>query len=453
MSKQTHDSKHLTLDERKIIQTGIENRSNKVDIARTIGKDPTTIAKEIWKHRTFKARNQFIYSSICIHRQECGGCRTRCSRYEEIKCNKRDRSPGAWNKCPKIATCHLDKYFYYATQANEEYKNDLVDFREGINMTTSEVKKLAEILKPLLDQGQSLYQIKSSHKEIKQCIKTLYSYIEMGVFKQYGIDNFSLKEQVNRKQFKNKYKKRKKPTNYENHKYKDYIKFKEDNLEISTTEMDTVLNSQSGPYIQTFYFEGSGIMIGFIHKEKTSESMAKTLDVLENRLGHDLYRELFSLILTDRGVEFEKVNLFEFNRETGEFRTNIFYCDAYQSSQKPHVENTHNYIRDIIPNEIDMSDITQEDLNLMFSHINSPPRKSLKGKTPYEVFSFMMSTSDNANRGKEILNLLNITEIKRDEVTLKPYLLKHNKKKIILIDKIRNTHKVIIYNIHLAKGI
>ena len=63
----------------------------------------------------------------------------------------------------------------------------------------------------------------------------------------------------------------------------------------------------------------------------------------------------------------------------------------------------------------------------MFSHINSTPRKSLKDKTPYEVFNFMMSTSDNPKRGKEILDLLNIKEIKRDEVTLKPYLLKHNK--------------------------
>ena len=413
MSKQTCDNKHLTLDERKIIQIGIENRSNKVDIAKTIGKDPTTVAKEIKKHRTFKPRNQFIYPSICIHRQECGGCKKRCPRYEEIKCNKRDRSPGACNKCPKMATCHLDKYFYYATTADKDYKSDLVDFRQGINMTTLEVN----------------YQIKFSHKEIKQCIKTLYNYIEMGVFKNYGIDNFSLKEQVNRKQFNNKYKKRKEPANYENHKYKDYLKFKENNPEVPTTEMDTVLNSQSGPYIQTFYFEGSGIIIGFIHENKTSESMSKTLENLENKLGHDLYRELFSLILTDRGVEFEKVDLFEFNQNTGEFRTNFFYCDAYRSSQKPHVENTHNYIRDIIPNEIDISNITQDDLDLMFSHINSTPRNSLKGKTPYEVFCFMMSTFDNPERGKEILNLLNIKEIKRDEVVLKPYLLKHNKNK------------------------
>ena len=49
--KQTHDSTHLTLDERKVIQTGIENNSTKADIARTIGKDATTVAKEIRKHR------------------------------------------------------------------------------------------------------------------------------------------------------------------------------------------------------------------------------------------------------------------------------------------------------------------------------------------------------------------------------------------------------------------
>lgn len=193
--------------------------------------------------------------------------------------------------------------------------------------------------------------------------------------------------------------------------------------------MDTVMNSLSGPYIQTFYFEESGLMIGFLHKEKTSESMSSKLDYLEDSLGYSIYRELFSLILTDRGTEFEITNLFEFNGETGELRTNIFYCDAYTSSQKPHVENTHNYIRDIIPNEIDISDLTQEDLNLMFSHINSTPRKSLKGKTPYEVFCFMYSTEDNPNRGKEILDKLNIKEIKRDEVTLKPYLIKHNNKK------------------------
>lgn len=421
MRKQTCDNTHLTLDERKIIQTGIENRCKKVNIAKTIGKDPSTVAKEIRKHRELSPRNIFIYPSICIHRQACGGCKKPCPKYEEIKCNKRDKSPGACNKCSNISRCHLDKYFYTATKADKQYHEDLVNFREGINLTTLERKELGSILKPLLDQGQSLYQIKSSHKEIKQNIKTLYNYIESGVFKEDGIDNFSLKEQVNRKFFKNKYKKRKESANYDNHKYEDYLLFKEEHSDIPTTEMDTVMNSLSGPYIQTFIFENTGLMIGFLHMERTSDSMSNKIEKLENLLGYELFRKTFPLILTDRGVEFEKVNLFEFNKGTGEFRLNIFYCDPYQSSQKPHAENNHNYIRDVIPNEVDISNIKQDDLNLMFSHINSTPRKSLNDKSPYEVFKFMY--------GEELLNLFNIKEIKRDEVVLKPYLLKHIYKK------------------------
>ena len=52
----------------------------------------------------------------------------------------------------------------------------------------------------------------------------------------------------------------------------------------------------------------------------------------------------------------------------------------------------------------------------MFSHINSVPRKSLGGKTPYEAFEFF-------KYGKDTLDKFNIQKIKEDEVTLQPYLL------------------------------
>lgn len=419
--KQTCDNKHLSLDERKIIQKGIENRCNKVDIARTLGKDPTTIAKEIRKHREFKPRNVRLYPNICINRKDCGTCFKKCELYKEPICKMRDRSPGACNKCPKIANCHLDKYFYYATKANQEYLDELVDSRVGINLTVSEKKQIGQIMAPLLKQGQSVYQILSSHNEITQCEKTIYNYIEMGVFKEEGIDVFSLKEQVSRKQFKDKYKKRKNITNYNGKKYEDYLKFKEQNPNTITVEMDTVYNEQSGPYIQTFLFQNTMFMFGILKQDKTSLSMAESLEYLESTLGHDLYRKYFSLILTDRGVEFQTHSLFEFNIETGEFRTNIFYCDPMQSSQKAKIENNHNYVRDIITNELSLKNITQEDLNLVFSHINSTPRESLNGKTPYEMMEFLY--------GKELLDLLNIKQIKRDEVILKPYLIKHIYKK------------------------
>ena len=64
-------SKHLTLDQRKAIQDGIENRLSKTAIARLIGKDPSTVAKEIKAHRTLKPRNRFNSPVICANFKSC----------------------------------------------------------------------------------------------------------------------------------------------------------------------------------------------------------------------------------------------------------------------------------------------------------------------------------------------------------------------------------------------
>ena len=404
---------HLTLEERKIIQDGIENELTKVEIAKNIEKDPTTVSKEIKNRRKLKPRNPFNNPITCTKFKDCGICHGKCSEYEEIKCLRRDRKVGACNLCPNSSKCKLDKYFYYAKQAHEDYLYTLSDSREGINLTTKEMFKIIDIIKPLLKKGQSVYQIVKNHPELNISVKLLYTYIECGLFKDYGIDNFSLRRQVSMKKRKT-LKKRKEPINYEGRKYKDYLKFIEDNPSIQTTQMDTIYNQQSGPYIQTFIFQNTGLMIGFLHAEKTSESMASTLDKLQTILEDDYYK-LFSLLLTDRGTEFEIYKLFEVNSETGEIRTNIFYCDPQTPSQKPNVENNHNYVRNIIPNKKSIKHLTQEDINLMFSHINSAPRASLNGSTPYEAFEFLY--------GNEILKKFNIQKIEKDMVTLQPYLL------------------------------
>ena len=86
------------------------------------------------------------------------------------------------------------------------------------------------------------------------------------------------------------------------------------------------------------------------------------------------------MLLTDRGTEFIKSQQFEVNIHTGEIRGKIFYCDPMQSSQKPHVENNHNFIREVLPNGQSWNHLTQEKIDLMFSHINSTPRENLGGK-------------------------------------------------------------------------
>ena len=411
-----YDNKHLSLEDRRKIEEGIEKRLRKFQIAETVNKSPSTIAKEIKKNR--KARNIQLYDITpekCINLKQCKVWHGKCRDYQEQTCLNRDRFIGACNNCPDIKKCKLTKYFYSAKVANNNYLYTLKDSREGVNLTQPELNQIAHIIVPLIKQGQSIYSILENHKEINLCSKTLYNYIEMGLFREWGITNISLKRAVKRKNRSKKLKKRSEPANYDGRRYEDYVDFIKENPTIPTTEMDTVYNNSSGPFIQTFIFEHTGLMIGVLHSEKTAVSMSNALNNFQDLLGND-YSKLFALLLTDRGAEFAKPEVFEINTDTGEIRSNIFYCDAQTPSQKPHVENNHNFVREILPNGMSWRNLTQEKVDLMFSHINSVPRKSLGGKTPYEAFSFFY--------GDDILKKLNIQKIAKDMVTLKPYLLK-----------------------------
>ena len=62
-------------------------------------------------------------------------------------------------------------------QKNYEYT--LKDSRECVNLNTTELYELAHIICPLIKQGQSIYTILQNHKEITQCEKTIYTYIEI----------------------------------------------------------------------------------------------------------------------------------------------------------------------------------------------------------------------------------------------------------------------------------
>ena len=63
-----------------------------------------------------------------------------------------------------------------------------------------------------------------------------------------------------------------------------------------------------------------------------------------------------------------------------------------------------------------INDYTQEQIDLMMSHINSYSRKKLGNKSPYEVFEFQY--------GRKILDAFHLQKIPADEIILSPDLLK-----------------------------
>lgn len=415
---------HLTVQERIIIEKGIENGSTKAAIALTIGKDKSTVGKEIKKHRELV--HKFSYKINCANMKNCSHNHVcdNCADFKPFTCNRRDRSPGACNGCSKYTHCRYDKYRYKADFSHKKYREDLVDSRTGINMSYEECKAMADIIVPLIKAGHSPYHIVTNHPELNISEKTLYNYIENGIFREFGLLDINLRIKTKRKITKkasNKYKKREDKKYLNGRTYDDFINYTAENKNLSVVEMDTVYNNGStGPFMQTFKFLDYSFMFIVYQEEKTVKSMVEGVDFLEKILGKDLFSEEVAIIKTDRGSEFCDAEVFE-KEENESRRTRIFYCDPMASGQKGSLENNHKEIRYICPKENDLKDLglnSQEKANLIVSHINSQSKEHLKGKSPLEVMEFMNPAL--YQKFKDF----GIERINKDNIVLKPYLLK-----------------------------
>ena len=415
---------HLTVQERIIIEKGIENGSTKAAIALTIGKDKSTVGKEIKKHRELVHKSSYKINCAnmknCSHNHVC----VNCADFKPFTCNRRDRSPGACSDCSKYTHCRYDKYRYKADFSHKKYREDLVDSRTGINMSYEECKAMADIIVPLIKAGHSPYHIVTNHPELNISEKTLYNYIENGIFREFGLLDIDLRIKTKRKITKkasNKYKKREDKKYLNGRTYDDFINYTAENKNLSVVEMDTVYNNGStGPFMQTFKFLDYSFMFIVYQEEKTAKSMVEGVDFLEKILGEDLFSEEVAIIKTDRGSEFCDAEGFE-KEENESRRTRIFYCDPMASGQKGSLENNHKEIRYICPKENDLKDLelnSQEKANLIVSHINSQSKEHLKGKSPLEVMEFMNPAL--YQKFKDF----GIERINKDNIVLKPYLLK-----------------------------
>ena len=398
----SNSNSHLTLEDRKIIEQGITKGDTKASIAATLGKDKSTIGKEIKLHRvmTYKCHMPLECSNYrhCKHGRKC---KTTCPDYSPFCCSRRDRSPGACNGCPNFTHCRFDKYKYFAPVAQAEYEGTLADSRQGVNMTEKEAKDMAAVIAPLIKKGQSPYTIITNHPELGICEKTLYNYIEGGLFEFAGsnqIISLDLRRQTSRKISKKasvQYKKRVDRKFLKGREYTDYRAYIEENPNAHITQMDTVYNDiTNGPFIQTFKFVKPGILFCIYHEEKTAKSMCAGIDLLEE---------------TDKD---------------GSKRTRVFYCDPMRAGQKGSLENKHVELRYILPKECDLRALgltDQNALNLAISHVNSKAEESLEGRSALELTRFLYK--DLFKR----LKAFGIELIDKDEVTLKPYLLKNRK--------------------------
>lgn len=391
--------KHLTLDDRIEIQECLNKNVPFKAIGRRIGKDPTTVSKEVKKH---------------IHITETPHSKTEGTSPVKKPCPQLAKAPFVCNPCTrKHQSCGYKKQYYNAKIAQKEYEALLVEARDGIALTKESFFAGDEIIAKCMKKGQRLYHIMESN-DVGFSKSTAYRNLHKGYLTVSKLDFPRVAKFKPRKQHKEDYVPKAAKIGRT---YSDFLAFIENEEITSWVEIDTVIGRVGGKVIMTFDFTHGNFMFGLLLDNKTASEAASKIRTLKESLivGGVRFGDILQILLADNGGEFANISAFTDDLE-GNAETYMFFCDPFCSSQKPRVEKNHTLFRDIVPKGESFDHFTQETVNLIFSHVNSIKRKSLNGKTPYEMFSFMF--------GENIASLLGISEILAADVIQSPKLLK-----------------------------
>ena len=428
-------SAFLTYEERLEIEGCLKEQKSFGEIGRYLGKDRTTIAKEIKKFSQEKRTGSrgYAYNS-CIHRKTCKKrnlcldectrktaafckycvhCNENCEDHYEENCRQLQKPPYVCNGCINLCSCTLRKKLYDAASAQLKSESIITESRRGVLAQETEVLRLNGIISPLIEQGQSIHQIYICNKDELMCSeKTIYNYIDQGLF---DVRNLDLPRKV-RFRASRKEKTYKVDRGCRNGRtYEDYQEYLSNNKDVVIVQMDSVIGRVGGKVLLTVHFVDTSLMLAFLRDANTARSVTEIFEGLRERLDDSLYEKLFQVILTDNGSEFSNPKPIEQNAE-GFGKTRVFYCDAGRPYQKGAIEVNHELIRRVLPKGRSFDELTQEDVTLMMNHINSYRRKKLNNHSPYESFSFL--------HGETVLRQLGCSLVESSEIVLKPSLLK-----------------------------
>ena len=227
--------------------------------------------------------------------------------------------------------------------------------------------------------------------DVDICEKTIYNYINSGdVF--FSITNKDLPQ---RGEHKREYKKvreakRQAPGEGIENRPPEIDERKEE----GHWEMDTVKGKKNGRKCALMLSERAmRTELVLPMAACTMECVVEKLDQLERRWGNKFSR-IFKTITVDNGSEFMDYEGMMTSKETGERRTQVFYCHPYRSNERGTNENQNRMFRRFFPKGTDLDAVPDEDISAVQDWMNNYPRKLLGGKTAGMLFDeFVASLS------------------------------------------------------------
>lgn len=223
------------------------------------------------------------------------------------------------------------------------------------------------------------------------CTKTLYSYVEQGLIP--GVSNGSLWEKGERTKRKKSPVKRLKKQHARRTGIEKRPRQIEERKEFGHWEIDLVEGGKrtSKPVLLTLLERKTRKVIIRKLPDKTQASVLKALRSIEGSMGPNKFRALFKSITADNGSEFLDVEQMERSAFSNKMRVKMYYAHPYSSWERGSNENANRMIRRFIAKGVDIGKLLLKRIQWIQNWINNYARKILDYQTAEECFNLELA--------------------------------------------------------------
>ena len=396
-------------------------------ISQLTGKNRSTIYRLLIKNSQSDIDNNQSTSHLqggrfknCIHLVNCKregipSCPENCQNYKKWICPKLRKFPYICNFCDQRNGCRKIKRLFNPEEAYILRNDRQKESKSVPNISRKDLRQFDELISPLIKQHLSIEAIYSNLKEyFPVSTRTVRHWINKCYLEARRIDLINAVKREYSPLYLYKRTSRD-PLLKVGRTFSSYIEYMNSHDKKDVLQFDTVHGKKSDKKsVLTIHHPYSKFQIGLLLENFTSDEVIKKMKALEYSLGEEDFHKYFRIMLCDNGPEFDKMHLLESDEETGEIYAKIFYTRPYRSGDKGSCERNHELFRYVIQKGKSLDDLTQDDLNFIFSNINSYPRKSLQYRRPVDVMIDLM--------GINFVTKLGICKIPFKQLTFKKKL-------------------------------
>jgi IS30 family transposase len=281
---------------------------------------------------------------------------------------------------------YIDEVVYKADTAQMRHAERAANKGRGLKIGRDQ--KLADYIEKKIKEEQwspdaiiGHIGVSGMQFETTICTKTVYNYIDQGIFRE--VTNKDLLVKKDGKKHTYKHVRTVALNNTKGKSIEERPKEANDRTEAGHWEIDLVVGKQgTKPVILTLVERKSRKSIYVSVKNKTKAEVIAAIGRARKKVGGD-FSEVMKSITADNGSEFLDSAAIKEAAKCGE----VYYAHPYSSWERGSNENGNRILRRFIPKGTDIGNITEEHLQRIEDWVNNYPRRIFGYRTANEMLA------------------------------------------------------------------